>query len=104
MVFTIALPNYTVGKPDFVLIDSSIIIKAPVRYLASGMGIALSTWFEARSNLDSRSDNYIGDGYATTIAGAKIAQACYNILIQDGRAGIYCLKSRLPPPSRREYY
>ena len=83
-------------KPDLVLIDSSIIIKAPVRYFASGMGIALSTWFEACSNLDSRSDNYIGDGYATTIAGAKIAQA-YNILIHDGRAAYIASKAGCLP-------
>lgn len=80
-------------NPDLVLIDSSIIIKAPVKYLASDMGDALSTWFEARSNRDSRSDNYIGCGYATTTAGSTIAQACYNILMREGRAAYIAAKA-----------
>jgi glycerol dehydrogenase len=50
------------------------------------MGDALSTWYEARSNFESRSYNYIADGYATTIAGAQIARACHDTLMRDGRS------------------
>lgn len=72
--------------PDIVLVDSEVILKAPIRFLAAGIGDALSTWYEARSNLESRSNNYISDGYATTIAGAQIAKACHETLFRDGRA------------------
>ncbi|WHA44066.1 glycerol dehydrogenase [Agrobacterium larrymoorei] len=73
-------------NPDITLVDSALIIRAPVRFLVSGMGDALSTWYEARSNLESRSKNYIGDGYAATIGGAQVARACHEVLMRDGRS------------------
>lgn len=73
-------------NPDVVLVDSEVILRAPVRFLAAGMGDALSTWYEARSNFESRSPNYIADGYAPTIAGAAVARACHDTLMRDGRA------------------
>ncbi|MGV2072769.1 MULTISPECIES: glycerol dehydrogenase [Rhizobium/Agrobacterium group] len=73
-------------NPDVVLVDSALIIKAPVRFLVAGMGDALSTWYEARSNFESHSNNYIGDGYGTTAAGAAIARRCHEVLMRDGRA------------------
>lgn len=36
-------------NPDVVLLDTTIIVNAPVRFLVSGMGDALATWFEAHS-------------------------------------------------------
>ncbi len=38
-------------NPDMVVMDTAIIAKAPVRLLVSGMGDALSTWFEAKACL-----------------------------------------------------
>ncbi|MGV1772215.1 glycerol dehydrogenase [Agrobacterium vitis] len=73
-------------NPDVVLVDSALIITAPVRFLVAGMGDALSTWYEARSNFESHSNNYIGDGYGTTAAGAAIARRCHEVLMRDGRA------------------
>ena len=43
-------------SPDVVLVDSAVIAKAPVRFLVSGMGDALATYFEAMANIRS---NYI---------------------------------------------
>ena len=40
-------------SPDVVLIDTTVIAAAPVRFLVSGMGDALSTYFEARANQQS---------------------------------------------------
>jgi glycerol dehydrogenase len=34
-------------NPDLVLVDTTIIAKAPMRFLIAGIGDALSTWFEA---------------------------------------------------------
>ena len=36
-------------NPDVVLVDTGIIAQAPKHYLVSGMGDALSTYFEARA-------------------------------------------------------
>lgn len=80
-------------NPDVVLVDSEVILRAPARFLAAGMGDALSTWYEARSNFESRSKNYIADGYAATIAGAQIARACHEVLMRDGRAAWAAVQS-----------
>lgn len=71
-------------NPDVVLVDTEIIVKAPVRYLISGMGDALSTYFEARANAESDTANYIGKGYRRCKAAMAIAELCYSILIEDG--------------------
>ncbi|MDF2614397.1 MAG: iron-containing alcohol dehydrogenase [Clostridia bacterium] len=74
------------SNPDIVLVDTDIIVKAPVRFLVSGMGDALSTYFEARANAESDTANYVGKGYKRCKAGMAIAKMCYDILIQDGLA------------------
>jgi glycerol dehydrogenase len=73
-------------NPDIVLVDSAIIAKAPVRFLVAGIGDALSTWFEARSNLESRSNNFIGRGLPAPAAGVAIAKACHEVLMRDALA------------------
>jgi glycerol dehydrogenase len=73
-------------NPDVVIVDSALIAKAPVRFLVAGIGDALSTWFEARSNLDSRSNNYIGPGLPAPEAGIAIAKACHAVLMRDALA------------------
>lgn len=80
-------------NPDAVLVDSALIVEAPARFLVSGMGDALSTFYEARSNVESRSRNYIGDGYAGTVAGYAIARACHETLMRDGRAAFAAAKA-----------
>lgn len=47
---------YFKQSPSVILIDTSVIAKAPVRFLVSGMGDALSTYFEARANVQSFCD------------------------------------------------
>jgi glycerol dehydrogenase len=86
-------------NPDVVLVDSDVIIQAPVRFLVAGMGDALSTWFEARSNLESRSRNYIGDGYAATLGGAQIARVCHDVLMRDGRSAFAAAKAGCLTPA-----
>jgi glycerol dehydrogenase len=71
-------------NPDMVLVDTEIIIKAPVRLLVSGMGDALSTYFEARANAESDTANYIGKGFRRCKVAIAIATACYAILMEDG--------------------
>ena len=71
-------------NPDIVLVDSLIVSKAPVRLLVSGMGDALSTFFEARANQDSDSANFIGTGFRRSLAGMALAELCYEILLEDG--------------------
>ncbi|WP_446899056.1 glycerol dehydrogenase [Clostridium sp. LBM24168] len=69
-------------NPDIVLVDSSIISKAPVRLLVAGMGDALATYFEARACINSGAITMAG-GKATKAAFA-ISELCYNTLLEDG--------------------
>jgi glycerol dehydrogenase len=73
-------------NPDIVVVDSALIAKAPARFLVAGIGDALSTWFEARSNLESRSNNFIRPGLPAPEAGIAIAQACHRVLMRDALA------------------
>ncbi len=69
-------------SPDLVVVDSAVVAKAPTRFLVAGVGDALSTWFEARSNLETRSNNYIGFGLPASIAGIALAKACHETLLE----------------------
>lgn len=71
-------------NPELVLVDTEIISQAPVRLLVSGMGDALSTYFEARANAASDHQNFVGGKYTNT--SIALAKLCYDILIRDGLA------------------
>ncbi|MBQ9369819.1 MAG: iron-containing alcohol dehydrogenase, partial [Clostridia bacterium] len=89
-------------SPSVVLIDLNVIANAPSRFLVSGMGDALSTYFEARANVKSVSNVNAGLpcganrakgtllGYGTHTAFA-LAELCYKNLISDGyKAKVAC--------------
>lgn len=69
-------------NPQVVLVDDAIIAKAPVRFLVSGMGDALATWFEARSCNKNAAQNECGG--LSTLAGLHIAKLCYDTLLTHG--------------------
>jgi glycerol dehydrogenase len=70
------------GKnPDIVLVDTGVIAKAPVRFLVSGMGDALSTYFEARACARSFAKNIPGG--MSTKAALAIAKQCFDTLMED---------------------
>jgi len=85
---------YFKQNPSVVLIDTQIIANAPVRFLVSGMGDALSTWFEARATAASFSNVNAGlpcgalNGDCPPAKGTNTALAlaslCYQTLIADG--------------------
>lgn len=96
-------------SPSVVLIDLNVIANAPVRFLVSGMGDALSTYFEARANFTSVSNVNAGLpcgadrskgtllGYGTHTA-AAIGELCYRNLISDGyKAMIACKEHAVTP-------
>lgn len=85
---------YFKQSPSVVLIDTSVIAKAPTRFLVSGMGDALSTYFEARATANSYSnvnaglpcgfrEGVCGPAKATNTAFA-LAKLCYETLLKDG--------------------
>ena len=75
---------YQRTNPAAVLVDLKIIAEAPTRFLVSGMGDALSTWFEARSCYLTKSPNECGG--LSTVAGLHLAKLCYETLLTYGVA------------------
>jgi len=78
-------------NPDLVLVDTRIIIKAPVRLLIAGMGDALATWFEAETATLAQKKNTLG-GF-TTIAALSLAKLCYETLLTDGSSALDAARS-----------
>ena len=85
---------YFKQSPSVVLIDTTVIANAPVRFLVSGMGDALSTYFEARATAASYSNVNAGlpcgvtEGACApakgTLTALALAELCYKTLIADG--------------------
>lgn len=86
-------------NPDAVIVDSALIAKAPARFLVAGIGDALSTWFEARSNLDSHSNNLVRPYMAAPAAGIAIARACNDVLMRDALAAKIAVEKGLLTPA-----
>ena len=73
---------FHVRNPDLVIMDTSVIALAPSRFLVSGMGDALSTWFEAESCRQKYARNVTRDlGSRTAFA---LARLCYDTLLEYG--------------------
>ena len=69
-------------NPDLVMMDTFVIAQAPSRFLVSGMGDALATWFEAESCRQKYARNVMGDlGSRTAYA---LARLCYDTLLEYG--------------------
>lgn len=88
---------YQKANPSAVLVDTSVIVSAPVRFLVAGMGDALATWFEARSCVQTRSANECG-GLCTAV-GLSIARLCYETLLEHGPAARLACERALNTPA-----
>lgn len=82
-------------NPDLVLVDVEVIAAAPVRFLIAGIGDALSTWFEARSNIESRTPNYVAGGFPPTEVGIAIARRCHDVLMAEAGKAVAAAREGL---------
>ena len=69
-------------NPEVVVVDTAIISKAPVRFLVSGMGDALSTWFEAEDCQIKHAGNMTGR--VGSMSAYALARLCYDTLLNYG--------------------
>jgi glycerol dehydrogenase len=88
---------YLKMNPQVVLVDTEIIVHAPVRFLVAGMGDALATWFEARSCDSSGSPNVCG-GYSTLTA-LTLAKLCYDTLLEFGSEAVASCQNHTITPA-----
>ncbi len=77
---------YQKRNPDVVLMDSAIIASAPVRFLISGMGDGMATFFEA--NACQRSGSPSECGGLQSITALTIARLCLDTILEYGRQAV----------------
>lgn len=82
-------------NPTIVLVDTTVSVKAPPRFLASGVGDALATNVEAR--VCGNALNF-GHGLPTSVASA-IGQKCEDILFQYAKLAYEANKAQTITPA-----
>jgi len=83
----------TKRNPDLVLVDTGILINAPLRLLVAGMGDALATWFEASACRESGAKTLAG-AVSSDIA-LNLAKLCYDSLLKYGPSAIAAYEAGL---------
>lgn len=73
------------NNPDLILVDTEIIVKAPVRFFKSGIGDAISTYFEGRAYVKNNPDKTLKISLA-------IAELCYKTLLEHSKSAIEAVK------------
>ena len=82
------------SNPNLVLVDTSIVAKAPVRLLVSGMGDALATWFEA--DACSKAHKFNMPGGLAGMTALTLARLCYDTLITWGPQAVSAAEKGVP--------
>jgi len=87
-------------NPNLVLVDTLVIANAPARFLVSGMGDALATWFEAEPCRLGYRGNMTGNlGSMTAYA---LSRLCYDTLLDyGGLAKAACERRAVVPALER---
>lgn len=81
-------------SPDLVLVDTLVIAESPPRYLAAGIGDALSTFYEARAAAAAGRPNMRGG--SSTLAALALARLCRDVVFTDGVAALAECRGRRP--------
>jgi glycerol dehydrogenase len=81
-------------NPALVIVDTRIAAEAPVRFIVSGMGDAMATWYEARTCFQNPRGKAIL-GTRPTIASVAIAELCADTLYDHGVKAIEAVRGSL---------
>ncbi|MBD2823795.1 glycerol dehydrogenase [Xenorhabdus szentirmaii] len=84
-------------NPNIVLVDTTIISKAPVRLFVAGMGDALATYFEARASSAAHKPTMAGGLASKT--GLALAKLCYETLLEDGYKAKLAIEAGVSTPA-----
>jgi len=80
-------------NPDLVLVDSAVIVQAPVRFFRAGIGDAISKRYEAAQCAASGGRNFFG-GRPPAVAGL-MADRCHATVVEHGVAALRAVEQRL---------
>ena len=81
------------ADPDAVIVDSSVVAGAPVRFLVSGMGDALGTWFEARVCRRMAKPSLENGGI--TRSAMALCELCRDTLLEHGTRAVAACAQKL---------
>lgn len=84
-------------NPDLVLVDTKVIIQAPVSLLIGGIGDALATWVEIQSVVESQSLNLVGG--QPTLTAMAIGEKCEEVIFRDALAAVEANKNKEITPA-----
>jgi len=88
-------PEFFPNSPALVVVDTRVIIKAPIRQLVAGMGDALATYYEARTCFQNpRARSVIGA--RPTIAALAISELCAKTLFENGMSAVDAMLRQEP--------
>jgi glycerol dehydrogenase len=74
------------ANPDYILVDTDIIVNAPVRMFISGIGDAFATWFEA--DVSRVAHRVTCSGGLPTMTAVAMARLCYETIREYGLQAI----------------
>lgn len=89
----LALPT----NPTMVLVDTTVIARAPVRLFVAGMGDALATYFEADVSRKTGTP-CIQSGAHSTLAAQALARLCLDIVLDYGTGAKKEIERGVPGP------
>ncbi|NLA58990.1 MAG: glycerol dehydrogenase [Firmicutes bacterium] len=85
------------ANPDLVLVDTRIIASAPARFLSSGMGDALATYFEAEAC--AKSNAVATAGGVQTLAARQLARLCFETLMEYSEQALWAAEHKVITPA-----
>jgi glycerol dehydrogenase len=85
------------SNPDFIIVDTEVIARAPLRLFVAGIGDAMSTWFEAEASNASRAVTCAGGTPTMTVM--AMARLCFDILMEFGLEAIESVKVHSVTPA-----
>jgi glycerol dehydrogenase len=80
-------------SPDLVLVDTRLVAESPPRFLAAGIGDALSTFYEARAAVAAGAVN--SRGGRSTLAALALARLCRDVVVEHGAAALAACRNRV---------
>ena len=83
-------------NPNLIIIDSQVVVNAPIKLFASGMSDAMATLVEARAALKSHGENMVGG--QPTLASMAIAEKCEETLFRYGDSAYRAASEGLVTP------
>ena len=89
--------DYLVRNPDAVLVDTEVIVQAPVRFFRAGMGDAISKRYEAAQCAQAGGLNFFG-GMPPDTAGV-LADRCHAVISELGQQALSDVQAQRVSPA-----